>query len=276
MFQDRGTSVARVGYRGVMTQPANTEYTVEVHDLGHIPPCDSTPEQNRLILLRYGWTEAGVRPAGFMNTRRLFWYRHGDVWLVMDDTSLLAVFTPLHARRQDMRVIRPTVESLRDWRSAGTKRLVGLKQSSYKTAIACHEMDLSQAVADMVMSMLAGQNDLLGVEVYQHPVRYGGWKDLLLQRSRIARCRTSMLADQNDPGWERLDRQLDAYEAYMDACYLNGDRMSRMAGLLLAAIFSSTGIISLFLNQHWDWRLMLACVVIVFGIFLFSLPRKLT
>lgn len=272
-----GFHVTRGGYRGIMTQPAITEYTVEVHDLGHVSPNDSTPEQNRLILLRHGWMETGGRLKGFTDTRRLFWYRHGDVWLVMDDTSLLAVFTPLHARRQDMKVIQPTIASLKDWRkSTGTKRLAELKQSSHETAVACREMDLSQTVADMVMNMLAGQNDLLGVEVYQHPVRYGGWKDLLLQRSRIARCRTSMLADQDDPRWERLDRQLDAYEAYMDACYLNGDRMSRMAGLSLAAIFSSTGIISLFLNQHWDWRIMLTCVVIVFGIFLFSLPRKLT
>lgn len=270
-----GFHVACVGYRGIMPQPAITEYTVEVHDLGHIPPYDSKPRWNRRLLQRHGWRETNERPEGFTDTRRLFWYQHGDVLLVVDDTSLLAVIIPSHARRRDTRTIRPTVESLMDWKkSSGRKRLVELKQASHRTVIACRGVDLTRIIADMVSEMLAEQNELLGAVIYQHPIRYRGWQDLLLQRARITRCHTSMLVDRHDSQWRDLDKQLDAYATYLDACYLGSDRMSRIAGLILSDIFSSAGIVSLFLTKQWPLWIMVFFLIACSSLFLFSLPRK--
>ncbi|WP_126031323.1 hypothetical protein [Bifidobacterium castoris] len=246
-----------------------------LHDLGHVPPFDSKPQWNRSQLLQHGWKETGERPWGFEDGSRLFWYRHGDVLLVMDDTSLLAVIIPVHARRRDMKTIPPTIASLTDWgKGAGTKRITELQAASCRTATACDAAHLPRIIADMAMGLLAEQCELLGAAIYQQHLQYRGWRDLPLQHARIARCRTSRLVDRHDPRWENLDRQLDAYAAYMDACYLNSDRSSRTAGLILSAVFSSTGIISLSLSNHWQpWSTAFALIACVF-LFLFALPRK--
>lgn len=244
-------------------------------DLGYIPPIDSKPERNESLLEKNGWTpvEALFEIA---DPDRLFCFEKDHVRLVLDDTSLAVFILPEPVGRREWKCVDGTIGLLSDWRrGSGTKRLPSLLVNVSRMSVAdCGWEDVRGRVNGGIVDLLFRQTRHLATGFTQHKVGFGDWRDFLLQRARMSCYRTSPLVDWNDVRWDEIAAQLEAYDSYMDACYLNSDRMARMSGMLLATLFSMTGIVSLTLTWHWNITVVVVAFFVVGLLFFLSIPRK--
>lgn len=258
-----------------MTEPSSNTYMLLICDLGYIPPLDAKPERNESLLEKNGWTpvEALFEVA---DLDRLFCFEKDHVRLVLDDTGLAVFILPEPVGRRKQRLADETIGLLSDWRKgSGTKRLPSLLMNVSRMSVAdCGWVDVRGRVNGGIVDLLFRQTRHLATGFTQHKVGFGDWRDFLLQRARMSCYRTSPLVDWSDVRWDEIAAQLEAYDAYMDACYLNSDRMARMSGMLLATLFSMTGIVSLTLTWHWNITVVVVAFFVVGLLFFLSIPRK--
>ena len=247
-----------------------------VVDLGYIPPVGGNFGKIGKQLTGLGWNDCSDTDIGTRGGR----YRKGDVELSVDDT-MLAVFLDSHPTTQTRLIVDEAIEAISDYRKgAGTDSLVFAVKHEHQKATAMNATtDWRGKAAGEMTDMLERQTATLAARVLQRPVWFLSHRDVVMQRARIARWRTSsLLKDIPKERWEAMTAIVDSLEAYIDACFLKSDQIAYIASAMLSFVFSALTVYQLFAGdkglQGDRMESFLLCMFALVAVWLLALRRK--
>lgn len=235
-----------------------------VFDIGQIPPYNRTFDLRKRRLKSPGWMEIETK-------ERVLHLRKDDIELYCDDTSLGFFISP--DTRKAKRWRGEAFGLLSDWRTASRflKRTVG----RFETMMP----DRTENVSEGLYSILEQETEALLTAIFQGRIGWTRHRDLALQKARLEKCATSpflKFAEKQKIGW--LVEELKSADEYLNACYMDSDRMGVLASQLSAFLLSVFAIIEVFcadLNLVVE-RLpfILPCFLVALLLFLLALPRR--
>ena len=235
-----------------------------VFDIGQIPPYNRTFDLRKRKLRSCGWMEIETK-------ERVFHLRKGDVELYCDDTSLGFFISP--DIRKAKRWRGEAFDLLSDWRTAS--RFLKRTVRRFETMMPVRMENVSEGL----YSILKQETEALLTAVFQGRIDWTRHRDLALQKARLEKCATSPFLE----GAEKrkiggLVEELDSADEYLNACYMDSDRMGVLASQLSAFLLSVFAIIEVFcadVNLVVE-RLpfILPCLLVAFLLFLLALPRR--
>ena len=213
-------------------------------DLGYIPPIGGHFGKIDKLLVGLGWNVRLDSAIGIRGGR----YRKGDVELMVDDT-MLAIFVNVHPTGQTRRVVDEAIGGISDYRKgAGTGCLASAVGEEHRKRVTVSgATDWRSKAAGEMMDMLEKQTTVLAAQTLQRPVWFLSHRDIVLQRARIARWRTSpLLGAVAKERWEAMVALVDSLESHIDACFLKSDRTAYIASAVLSLVFSALTVYQLF------------------------------
>lgn len=235
-----------------------------VFDIGQIPPYNRTFDLKKRRLKSCGWMEIETK-------ERVLHLRKGDIELYCDDTSLGFFISPDKRRMRRWR--RKAFDLLSDWRTASRflKRTVGRFETTMPYRM--------ENVSEGLYSILERETEALWTAIFQGRIGWARHRDLALQKARLEKCATSPFlksAEKQKIGW--LAEELKSADEYLNACYMDSDRMGVLASQLSAFLLSVFAIIEVFcadVNLVVErLSFILPCFLVAFFLFLLALPRR--
>lgn len=183
----------------------------------------------------------GWEPCAAASGGRVREYRLGDVDLTIDDT-MIAVLVDHDSSRRSRKVCGTLLAGISDYSKGNGTRLLK------KAVMSCHsvtmpfrsEESLEGNISAAMETLVRRQVDGMADRVFQNGARGRVHVDIILQRARLARWRTSPLCRGVPLScWRDADLMLDAAAAHVDACFLKSDRMAYISSSLMMFVLSA-------------------------------------